>query len=243
MPATPFNECSVVGLLKITGAAKTMTRWVPHGWITVWEMRATWMDRAFSIGIRYALGVVFSASLAFNSPAQTSVVRIPSAPSSATLTVPIETGWAIEVRCNHDDRELTCVIANLKHGEEERYPELLIDPQNRRSSNWQRGQWWLHSSYNLCEGNGEFNVYVHNGIHRCTKDKPGWRANHFPLNADDAMTIHVLLSKIGLLPGHRFGFAVDVTDTQSDWHFWPPGASLKSPATWGAAELTQRPGS
>jgi hypothetical protein len=52
------------------------------------------------------------------------------------------------------------------------------------------------------------------------------------------MTIHASLSKIGLLPGHRFGFAVDVTDTQSEWHFWPSGASLKSPATWGVADLS-----
>ncbi|PYX79701.1 MAG: hypothetical protein DMG70_26785 [Acidobacteria bacterium] len=47
----------------------------------------------------------------------------------------------------------------------------------------------------------------------------GWRANHFPLRGDDVMTIHVALSRIGLRPEHRFAFAVDVTDTQSEWHF------------------------
>ena len=147
----------------------------------------------------------------FNSAAQAGVVRIPRAPASVILNVPIRTGWNAEFHCNHDDRELICVIANLKHGKEERYPELLIDPQNRGSPNWQRGQWWLHSSYNLCEGNGEFNVYVRNATLQCTKTKPGWRANHFPLSGDDVMTIHVSLSKIGLRPGPRFGFAVDVT--------------------------------
>src|SRR5258708_6390123 len=112
----------------------------------------------FSLCIRYVVVVAFSASTAFNSAAQTGVVRIPRAPASVILNVPIRTGWNAEFHCNHDDRELICVIANLKHGKEERYPELLIDPQNWRSSNWQRGQWWFHSSYNLCEGNGEFNV-------------------------------------------------------------------------------------
>jgi hypothetical protein len=195
------------------------------------------LSHRFSIRIRYVQVAAFSASIAFNSAAKTSVVRIPRGPASVTLTVPIEAGWIIKFRCHHDDRELTCAIANLKHGKEERYPELLIDPQNRRSSNWQPGQWWFHSSYNLCEGNGEFNAYVRNGILRCTKTKPGWRANHFPLSGDDVMTIHVSLKKIGLLPGHRFGFALDATNTQSDWHFWPLGARLESPETWGVAEL------
>jgi len=197
-----------------------------------------WLSHPFSLCIRYVVVVAFSAPTAFNSAAQTGVVRIPRAPASVILNVPIRTGWNAEFHCNHDDRELICVIANLKHGKEERYPELLIDPQNRRSSNWQRGQWWFHSSYNLCEGNGEFNVYVRNGTLQCTQTKPGWRANHFPLSRDDVITIHVSLSKIGLLPGHRFGFAVDVTDTQSEWHFWPSGASLKSPATWGVTDLS-----
>lgn len=196
-----------------------------------------WLSHRFSIRILYVVMAGFSASVAFNSAAQTSVVRIPKGPASVTLAVPIEAGWTIRFRCNHDDRELTCIVANLKHGKEERYPELLIDPQNRRSSHWHRGQWWFHSSYNLCEGNGEFNVYVRNGTPQCTKTKPGWRANHFPLRGDDLMTIHLSLTKIGLLAGRPFGFAVDVTDTQSEWHFWPPGACLKSPQTWGVAKL------
>jgi len=197
-----------------------------------------WLSHPFSLRIRHVVVVAFSASIAFNSAAQAGVVRIPRAPASVILNVPIRTGWNAEFHCNHDDRELICVIANLKHGKEERYPELLIEPQNRGSSNWQRGQWWLHSSYNLCEGNGEFNVYVRNATLQCTKTKPGWRANHFPLSGDDVMTIHASLSKIGLRPGHRFGFAVDVNDTQSEWHFWPSGASLKSPATWGVADVS-----
>jgi hypothetical protein len=132
---------------------------------------------------------------------------------------------------------LTCIISHLRHGKEERYPELLIDPQDLKSSTWQPGQWWFHSSYNLCEGNGEFNVYSRNGMFQCTKQKQGWRSNHFPLKSSGTITIHIALSKIGLRPGDHFGFAVDVTDTKSEWHFWPADADLDSPRTWATAEL------
>jgi hypothetical protein len=166
-------------------------------------------------------------------------VQIPRAPDSVFLNIRIRQGWKAQFRCNHDDKELTCVISHLKHGNEERYPELLIDPQNLKSKKWHVGQWWLHSSYNLCEGNGQFNVYTRNGSLQCAKEKHGWSANHFPLGSDDVMTIHVAFSKIGLLPRHPFGFAVDVTDTRSDWNFWPEDAILSSPKTWATAELVK----
>jgi hypothetical protein len=196
----------------------------------------------FIVRVPHALLLVTSVTLAFNAPAQTNVVLIPRAPSAATLRVPIRPGWSAEFLCFHSDRELICAIAHLRRGQEERYPELLIDSQDRKTSSWQPGQWWLHSSYNLCEGNGEFDVYVRNGTPQCTKTKAGWRANHFPLSGDSAvMTIHVSLAKIGLVPGQQFGLAVVVTDTRSEWRVWPTGASRESPATWGTADLAEGP--
>ena len=46
----------------------------------------------FPIRTRYVLMVVSLASIAFNSDAQTSVVRVPQAPASLTLTLPINVG-------------------------------------------------------------------------------------------------------------------------------------------------------
>ena len=60
---------------------------------------------------------------------------------------------------------------------------------------------------------------VRSDLSRFSQRRSGWRANHFPLRGDDVMTIHVALSRFGLRPEHRFAFAVDVTDTQSEWHF------------------------
>src|SRR5438270_4785919 len=135
--------------------------------------------------------LIVATCLPISCAAQATVVKIPWKPAFARLNVVVRPGWRVEFHCHHDDQELTCAISHLAYGKEERYPELLIDPQNLRGEKWQPGQWWFHSSYNLCEGNGKFNVYVGNGSLHCAKKQRGWRANHFPLRGDHQMTIHV----------------------------------------------------
>lgn len=165
------------------------------------------------------------------------VLAIPAAPKFAEVTIPVSPGWIIRFHCNHDQRELVCRVDHLQNGGGGRFPELLIDPQHERSVQWRKGQWWLHSSYNLCEGNGEFNVYRRDGVFLCAKQKRGWRANTFPLKEGEVMEIRISLEKLNLVPGRRFGLAFDVTDTQVNWNFWPADAKLESPATWAEAEL------
>jgi hypothetical protein len=172
-------------------------------------------------------------------PARASdVLLIPATPATAEVKINVATGWIVRAHCSHDRREMTCRFDNLKKAGAERFPELMIDPQDAETSGWQKGQWWLHSSYNLCEGNGEFNVYERDGVFQCSREKPGWKANHFPLKEGEAMVIRITLAKLGLAPGRRFGLAFDVTDTQSHWSFWPINTTLTSPATWAQAELS-----
>jgi hypothetical protein len=171
----------------------------------------------------------------------TNVLKIPAAPNIAEVSITVAPGWIVQFRCSHDELELTCRIDNLKNGDALRFPELMVDPQDEKTGQWRKGQWWLHSSYNLCEGNGEFNVYNRDGVFQCAKEKPGWSANPFPLKDGEPMEIRVSLAKLGLVPGRRFGLALDVTDTQSHWSFWPTDAKLASPATWAEAELIPTP--
>jgi hypothetical protein len=166
------------------------------------------------------------------------VLLIPVTPATAEVRINVAAGWIVRVRCSHDGRELTCRIDNLRKAGAERFPELMVDPQDERTSRWRKGQWWLHSSYNLCEGNGEFNAYKRDGVFQCAQEKPGWKANHFPLKEGEPMEIRVTLAKLGLATGRRFGLAFDVTDTQSHWSFWPTKANLASPASWAQAELS-----
>jgi len=115
-------------------------------------------------------------------------------------------------------------------------PELLLDAANKGGNTWQKGQWWLHASANDCEGDGEFNVYRRDGVFLCAPEKPGWRANNFPVK-NGAVEIEIDFAKVGVVAGARFGFAIDVTDTQKTWKFWPATARLEAPSTWGTATI------
>jgi hypothetical protein len=171
------------------------------------------------------------------SASTTDVLAIPPAPDSVEVSITVTPSWVIRFDCNHDAQELVCRIYNLSNGDAKRFPELLVDAQNKRSTRWKKGQWWLHSSYNLCEGNGEFNLYKRDGVFQCSKQKSGWKANTFPLKENEPMEIHISLAKLRLVPGRDFGLAFDVTDTQTRWNFWPEGAKLESPFTWSKARL------
>jgi hypothetical protein len=154
---------------------------------------------------------------------------------SADITVTPQ--WTVTAELHHDDRYLYIHFRHLKHDGQERYPEILVDPSLLGGDSWRPGQWWLHSSYNLCEGNGAYNVYEINGVFQCAKTKPGFEANHFPLTGDGVMDVKIALDKLGVVTGRPFGFALDATDTHDAWAFWPDGAVLARPQTWGQAVL------
>jgi hypothetical protein len=158
---------------------------------------------------------------------------------AASMSIEVSPGWRVRLLFKHDAANLYFAFIHLVRGKEMRFPELLLDPRQQRSDSWQPGEWWLHSSFNLCEGNGNYNVYNRNGIFQCAKTKDGWSANHFPLGPDGVMEIEVSLAKLGLKSAHgaRLGFSIDLTDTQKNWVFWPVGAQLARPSTWGQAIL------
>jgi hypothetical protein len=156
---------------------------------------------------------------------------------AAAADIAVAPGWTVHIMLQHDVKYLYLAFTHLRHGGAERYPEIMVDPRNAGGDTWQSGQWWLHSSYNLCEGNGAFNVYERDGVFQCAQTKPGWGANHFPLTGDGVMEIRIALDKVGLAPGRPFGLALDVTDTKTNWALWPPGAALARPGSWGRAQL------
>jgi hypothetical protein len=60
---------------------------------------------------------------------------------------------------------------------------------------------------------------------------------------DGVMEIRIALSTLSPppSPGKVFGLALDVTDTKASWSFWPAGAALERPASWGKAMLVGAP--
>lgn len=160
------------------------------------------------------------------------------------LHLQVAKDWVVEVRYKHDGTNFVLAFSGLtKAGRDparpdSRFPELLIDPQNGKSAAWQKGQWWLHTSFNDCEGNGEPNVYRRDGKFMCAKEKPGWQANNFPLEIPGIVEMQVSFEKLGIQPGGKaIGLALNVTDTSAIWTFWPERARLESPATWGEAVI------
>jgi len=134
-----------------------------------------------------------------------------------SINIEVEPGWKMKILFKHDSRNLYFAFEGLVRGQDRRFPELLIDPQGTRSKTWRRGKWWPHSSFNLCEGNGDFNVYERRGVFQCSQEKTGWSANHFPLTAAGVMEIPISLAKLDLTPEKdtNFGLAIDLADTQT----------------------------
>ena len=190
--------------------------------------------------------------LAFSIPAVAQVLEIPRGrpatvdgvlsplewDDAGTLVMQLDGGREVPVRYKHDGSNLYFAFQRLGEDKQVVFPELLIDPANKKSEEWQNGQWWLHASANDCEGNGAFNVYQVNGKFACSKEKPGWWANNFPFNSTQTIEIKVSFEKVNLLPKQkRFGLALDLTNTRDLWVLWPRTAKLSSPRTWGEAEL------
>jgi hypothetical protein len=160
----------------------------------------------------------------------------------AGLIIDIDKTWKVTVRLKHD-AFLYFLLSGLKRNGERLFPEILIDPMNRRRNRWEKGQWWFHVSGNLCEGNGEPNVYEKDGVFQCAHQKQGWDGNN-PLTSDGTITeIRISFSKLGIqaVHGRQFGIAFDLTNATGDdgqkWYFWPKAAQLDSPASWGYAFL------
>jgi hypothetical protein len=162
---------------------------------------------------------------------------------SKSVALPVAQNWTVGVRFKHDAKNLYFELGGVKRGSEQLFPEILINPQNRKSEGWEPGEWWLHVSTNLCEGNGEANVYVKNEVFQCSHTKPGWAGNNPPRPDTNVVEVGVSFAKLGLnaRAGTRLRIAFNVTNATGDeeqkWFFWPHEARLESPKSWAVAEL------
>ncbi len=150
---------------------------------------------------------------------------------AGTVEIEVDPQWTVTVHYMHGAADLYFAFANLVHGGQERYPEVLVDVAHDEGASWQSDDWWFHASYNDCEGQGQPNNYA-----TCVPAAAGWEANNFPL-AVGVVEIRISYAKLGLTPspGKVVGIAFDVTDTTTEWRFWPQVADLDDPSTWGDA--------
>jgi hypothetical protein len=175
------------------------------------------------------------------SPSQISALfRSEEWSGAAHVSIDVENGWEVTIFLKHDAEDLYLAFRGVEHGGKRFFPEILIDPQARRGTAWSPGQMWLHVSDNLCEGNGEYNVYEHHGVFQCAHTKSGWEANNPPENRD-VIQMRISFAKMGISEpiGRAVGLALDVTDetkiARQIFRYWPETAQIARPSTWGTA--------
>lgn len=162
---------------------------------------------------------------------------------AATIHITMSSTWKSTVGFKHDDKFLYFLFKGVKQGPERLFPEIVLDPKFRRTDAWEKGQWWFHVSGNLCEGDGEPNVYNRAGIFQCSHQKPGWDGNNPPLPDTNVIEIKISFMKVGIDPkrDRKIGVALGLTNATGDekqkWYFSPPSATVERPATWGVAVL------
>jgi hypothetical protein len=132
---------------------------------------------------------------------------------AAQTNIYVQTDWTVTVFYKHSDTSLYFAFTDVKGVFGERYPDLLLDVQNDKSSAWKDDDWWLHASYNDCESSGEYNLWT-----SCQPTHYGWSANNFPLVAPGSIEMEISYQKIGLSSGSNdtIGIALEVSDTHTD---------------------------
>jgi hypothetical protein len=149
-------------------------------------------------------------------------------------TINVQTNWTVTVYYKHSDSALYFCYTNLVTMYGQRYPDLMLDINNDKKTDWYPDDWWLHASYNDCEGNGIYNDWT-----SCQPTHPGWAANNFPLNSPGTIEMEISYSKIELsnMYSDTVGISFEVSDTYTDYHYYPAGAAIGDPSTWASGIL------
>jgi hypothetical protein len=113
------------------------------------------------------------------------------------------------------------------------FPEVLLDIDHDRSTGWDADDRWFHVSATACHHQGQYGVYDD-----CQGLPNDWSA-HPLINVGapvtDTIEVAIPWFFLGITPtvGDTIGFAAVLTNTVSEWHYWPVGADRDSPGTWG----------
>ena len=156
---------------------------------------------------------------------------------SDALNVTIETSGDMgsEVYVKHDGTSLYIAFIGA-FSSSFLFPEIMIDPDNSKSSQWEEEDWWFHVSATDCESRGEPDNYDD-----CEVEQEDWKGipNASPVMIPEAIEISIPFSKVGIgatLPD-TVGMGFDLSNTATIWHYWPDGASRHTPSTWGTVIL------
>ena len=152
---------------------------------------------------------------------------------TGVITIMVGSGIGPTVRYKHDGANLYFVFTNIPQQEGIRVPEVTIDMDNDKSSDWRPDDWWFHASGRDCLSRGR-----HSDYSTCAKQSTGWESNNVQgMEFPQAFEMRIPFATIGLEPSkhQKIGIGFNITDTKNVWNFWPSKALLESPSTWGEA--------
>lgn len=144
----------------------------------------------------------------------------------------------ITVMIKHDGANLLAAYwYQFEQDENLCFPELLIDIGNDKSESWSSNDWWFHVSGTDCEAQGTYDVW-----YDCSVIQPDWQGvPNFAMVPDppplDTFEIRIPFSKLGVSVGETIGLAFRAEYVPLTYGYWPPEATVGSPATWGTAIL------
>lgn len=145
----------------------------------------------------------------------------------------------VKVLFMHDSANLHFAYLGNLESVSARYPEVLLDIDNDKSSSWEDDDWWFHVSATDCEYQGQ-----HSNYDSCMAVRPNWTANsNFAAGPPitDTVEIQIPFATIGLDINtvDTIGISLEVTNTFSAWEHWPSSAVLGDPSTWANAVFRQ----
>ncbi len=156
-----------------------------------------------------------------------------------SIKIGISSADSILVLYKHDMNVMYFAYAGKLESSNALFPEVLVDPQNAKSSAWTSDQWWLHVSATDCENKGGYGVYSN-----CAVTQPGWEGGpNFTSGAPytDTVEIKIPFSKTGfdIVTQDSMGIALLVTNTFSIFRLFPYTANRNIPSTWTTATFSK----
>lgn len=173
------------------------------------------------------------------SPTMDGVARPTEWVDADTVYISILNGQdSVAILYMHDGENLNFAFLGNLQSTNARFPEVLLDIGNDKTSTWQSEDWWFHVSATDCEYKGE-----HGNYDSCKTERPNWigipNMNSGPPQPPyvDTIEIQIPLNTIGVSTDDKLGLAFNVTNTFNSWEYWPTSADINKPSTWATATL------
>ena len=143
------------------------------------------------------------------------------------------TDWPIKAYVKYDSQYLYVAFRNVSNSQLTRLnSEILIQTQVHENL-WNENTFWFHASYSNCYAQGEYYNWEH-----CANESLGWKANTFPFKDGNNNTEFKIrfssLQIASLVPGMKLRVAFKLSSADEKHTYWPNGAAIKFPDTWGA---------